>query len=99
MTMNTGHQEAIMEVSVVAFNAERPKIMHEFAKNHESVIITKRGKRIAKLVPMDEPVERLFGCMAGTVAFEADIVGMLDADWAALSGEEDHLYRSADAER
>lgn len=94
MTTLHSHMEIIVEISAAEFKAKCLKLMDQVARTRETVIITKRGKPVAKLVPTDEikPRRRLFGCMAGSVTFEGDIVSPIDAEWAALSGEEDHLY-------
>src|SRR3989449_11754774 len=38
-----------------------------------SVVITKKGKPVAKLVPPDEPRKDVFGCMAGTIKILRDM--------------------------
>jgi len=40
--------------------------MEEVRKFRTPVVITKKGKPVAKLVPPDEPKRDVFGCMAGT---------------------------------
>ena len=55
------------EISAAEFQAKCLKLMDEIAKTRKPIIITKRGKPVAKLVPADtEPRKPLFGCMAGT---------------------------------
>jgi antitoxin (DNA-binding transcriptional repressor) of toxin-antitoxin stability system len=39
------------------------------------VVITKKGRRVARLVARDEPAPEVFGCMAGT----AEVAGDLEA--------------------
>ena len=51
------------------------------------------GKPVAKLVPVDpEPRRPLFGCMAGTVKFEGDILAPLGVVWEAQAETEPNLY-------
>jgi antitoxin (DNA-binding transcriptional repressor) of toxin-antitoxin stability system len=53
------------------------------------LVITKRGKPVAKLVPVEEPASRreIFGCMKGTVTIHGDVVGPIDdLDWVAARG-------------
>jgi prevent-host-death family protein len=79
--------ESEMEISAAQFKAKCLKLMDEIARTREPVIITKRGKPVAKLVPADpERRKPLFGCMAGTVISEADIMAPLDVQWEAQAG-------------
>ena len=59
------------------------------------MVITKRGKAAAQLLPILDESRNLFGCMAGTVTFEGDIMSPLGIEWVADTGEEDHLYTPA----
>ena len=82
-----------VEISAAEFKAKCLKLMDEIAKTRKPVVITKRGKPVAKLVPADpEPRRPLFGCMAGTVKFEGDIVAPLDVVWEAEAETEPNLY-------
>jgi len=57
------------------FKARCLRIMEEVKKYRAPVLITKKGRPVAKLVPPDEPVADVFGCMVGT----AEIVGDVEA--------------------
>ena len=82
-----------MEISAAEFKAKCLKLMDEVAKTRKSIVITKRGKPVAKLVAAEpEPRQPLFGCMAGTVTFEGDILAPLDIEWEAEAGTEPILY-------
>jgi len=82
-----------MEISAAEFKARCLKLMDEVAKTRKPIVITKRGKPVAKLVPADrESRKPLFGCMAGTVTFEGDIMAPLDVEWEAEAETEPNLY-------
>jgi prevent-host-death family protein len=83
-----------MEIPAGEFKAKCLQLMDRVARSREPIVITKRGKPVAKLVPPDEPEPRapLFGYMAGTAEIRGDIVNVPPLEWAALAGEEDHLY-------
>ena len=85
-----------MKITATEFKAKCLKLMDEVAKTHEPVIVTKRGKPVAKLVPVEPEEEqqpRYFGCMAGTIKITGDIVAPIeDEDWEACLGEEAHFY-------
>ncbi len=84
-----------MEITATEFKAKCLKLMDEVAKTHEPVIVTKRGKPVAKLVPVEPEEERKswFGYMAGTIEITGDIMAPIeDEDWEACLGEEAHFY-------
>ena len=55
------------------FKAHCLKVMDQVRARRESVIITKKGVPVAKLVPTGKPRSDLFGCMAGTAEILGDI--------------------------
>ena len=82
-----------MEISAAEFKAKCLKLMDQIAKTRRPIVITKRGKPVAKLVAVEpEPRKPLFGCMAGTVTFEGDILSPLDVVWEADAGTEPNLH-------
>jgi prevent-host-death family protein len=64
------------------FKTKCLQILDTVAAQREPLVITKRGKPVAKLVPMPPEVE-LFGAMAGSVQSETDIISPLDVTWSA----------------
>jgi prevent-host-death family protein len=56
------------------FKARCLKIMENVRSTREPVVITKRGRPVAKLVPADEEPDDVFGCMKGEVEIVGDIV-------------------------
>ena len=82
-----------MYINAAEFKAKCLKLIDKVAATHEPLVITKRGKPVARVVPIIEEIpESLFGYMKGTVTIKGDIVAPLDEDWSAESGEEDRLY-------
>lgn len=74
--------EPVREIPAGVFKANCLRIMDEVAKSRSSVIVTKRGKPIAKLVPVDENRIDPFGCMAGTGRITGDIINPIeDLGW------------------
>lgn len=49
-------------------------VMDEVCSKRETVIITKRGKPIAKLVPADQHADDIFGFLAGKGSIAGDVV-------------------------
>ncbi len=83
-----------MKVSATEFKAKCLKLMDEVQKTHEPVVITKRGKPVARLVPVEPEESRFgYGCMAGTIKITGDIMAPIEGeDWEAALGEEAHFY-------
>ncbi len=65
------------------FKAECLAIMDQVYKTGESVLITKRGKPVAKLVPAKKQRDDIFGYMVGKAKIVGDIVGPVTPleDW------------------
>ena len=78
-----------MEIPAGEFKAKCLQLMDRVARSGESIVITKRGKPVAKLVPLDkpEPSAPLFGYMAGTAEIRGDIVRTPHLEGSALSGD------------
>ncbi len=85
-----------MEVPATEFKAKCLKLMDNVAKTREPVIITKRGKPVAKLVPAEEQPKSLFGCMKGTVEILGDIVSPLEVEWETEAETEPNFYPRPD---
>lgn len=75
-----------METTIGAgdFKAKCLQLLDEVAARREPLVITKRGKPVARLVPMP-PDAQLFGALAGSVLNEGDIVAPVDAEWDAAT--------------
>ncbi len=59
------------------------KLLDEVAETGEGLIITKRGRPVARLVPMLTDETELFGALRGSVVRQRDIVAPLDEAWDA----------------
>lgn len=69
-------------VAAADFKANCLRLMDEVAQQRKPIIITKRGKPVAKLVPVEQEPIDLFGYMAGTAKICGDIIGPIeDAGW------------------
>jgi prevent-host-death family protein len=64
------------------FKARCLKLMDEVAETGEELVVTKRGKPVARLVPMQSKGKVFFGAMKGTATIHGDIIGPFFDDWA-----------------
>ena len=71
-----------MRISAAEFKSKCLKIMDHVRDYHEEVIITKYGKPVAKVVPVEEKSRKsVFGFMKNSVTISADIVAPLEDEW------------------
>ena len=86
MTMVNDHEgEAKMHDSTVPageFKARCLQLLDEVAATGHALTITKRGRPVARVVPMP-PERTLFGALAGSVEVRGDIVGPVGEQWEA----------------
>jgi prevent-host-death family protein len=74
----------IRKVPAANFKTDCLRLLDEVAESRRPLIVTKRGKPIAKLVPVDTSPKDPFGCMAGTAKIRGDIIGPIDdVEWTA----------------
>ncbi len=65
------------------FKAKCLQVIDEVQRLRTPIIITKRGKPVAKLVPLDEHPESFIGSMKGTMEVIGDIISPIDVKWEA----------------
>jgi prevent-host-death family protein len=63
-------------IAAAEFKARCLILMEDVRKTREPVVITKRGKPVAKLVPVEKPKDDFIGRLKGVF----DVVGKLDTD-------------------
>jgi prevent-host-death family protein len=68
------------------FKARCLQVMEDVRTKRTSMLITKRGKPLAKLVPPDDQPPEIFGCLAGKIEILGDIVSPITPleDWENL---------------
>lgn len=72
-------------LAISKFKTNALKIIDEVSKFQESIVITKRGKAVAEIIPFrSSKNEAIPGKLASTLIFEKDIISPLDKDiWEA----------------
>jgi prevent-host-death family protein len=61
-------------------------VMDEVQANRETVVITKHGKPVAKLIPVEKDADDIYNFLAGKGAITGDVVSPAIAreDWGKL---------------
>jgi len=76
-------QEAYMEISISELKQKTTKILNEL---NEEIIITKRGRPIAKIVPIIKKQENekpVLGGLKHLVVKMGDVISPIDDEWEA----------------
>ncbi len=67
------------------FKAKCLKLLDEVAEMRTTLVITKRGKPVARVVPVPSEVRvDPFGAMRGSGVIVGDIISSLENEWEAL---------------
>ncbi len=67
------------------FKAKCLAVLDEVERTRQSVVITKRGKPVADLVPHKAQKKReLFGLLKGRLEIVGDIISPIEVEWEAL---------------
>ncbi len=73
-----------MQIAAGQFKAQCLQLMDQVQQTHEEIVITKHGRPVAKLVPVEAAAEQsLLGHLQGSVQVVGDIVSPLDESWEA----------------
>ncbi len=71
-----------MQIGAGQFKAQCLQLMDQVQQSRTEIVITKHGKPVAKLVPVEESAaQSVFGYLQGTVEIVGDIVSPLEEDW------------------
>ena len=72
-----------MDIPATEFKAKCLSYLDQVAQTHASITLTKHGRAVARLVPIDDAEPAVFGRLVGTVQIHGDIVGSLAERWDA----------------
>jgi prevent-host-death family protein len=82
-----GHGDIVMKTMAAGeFKAKCLKIMDRVNKTREPILITKKGRPVAKLVPADPASDDFFGSLAGIIEIVGDVESPVEPPeaWEAL---------------
>lgn len=72
-------------IKVSEFKAKCLAVIDEVERTRQPVVITKRGKPVAELVPHKaKKKQELFGLLKNELFIEGDIISPIDVEWEAL---------------
>lgn len=67
------------------FKARCLQLMDEVAATGQSIVITKRGKEVVRVIPhvpdTPKPFRSLYGLLKGSVTIHGDIIGPTGVEW------------------
>ncbi len=74
----------IMTVTTIPAGEFKAKCLHvidDVNKKRQTVLVTKRGKPVAKIIPIQTERKNIFGCMKGTATIKGDLTKPIDLGW------------------
>ena len=71
------------KIAISQFKSHCLEIIEKLQTNGQSVIITKRDKAVAKVLPIDSKKVSLFGMLKNKAEIKANILEPIDETWNA----------------
>jgi prevent-host-death family protein len=65
------------------FKAKCLHLLDEVQRSRKEIVITKRGRPVARLLPAEDHIPPLLGRMKGTIEIRGDIVAPTGETWNA----------------
>lgn len=76
-------KSTVSQIGATEFKARCLELLDDVQSSKRDLVITKRGKPVAKVVPIREE-KPLFGFLKGAVVIHGDLTEPTDQDWEAL---------------
>ena len=71
------------QIAAGEFKAKCLHLLDEVQRYRTEILITKRGRPVARLLPVDEQPPLLLGRMKGSVQILGDLIAPIDEKWSA----------------
>ena len=81
--MVTESHDGARTMKASEFKARCLALMDEIAESGEEIIITKRGKPVARLAPCEDKPTSWFGRDRDGIVIHGDIIEPIDVEWEA----------------
>ena len=85
MAVDEGGRAGVRMMKASEFKAKCLKLMDEVAETGEEILITKRGRAVAKLLPVRRRQGAPFGLYRDQIRILGDIGAPIDVEWDAES--------------
>ena len=85
MAVDEGGRAGVRTMKASEFKAKCLKLMDEVAETGEEILITKRGRAVAKLLPVRRRQGAPFGLYRDQMRILGDIGAPIDVEWDAES--------------
>ncbi len=70
------------QIAAGKFKAHCLHLLDEVQQTRKEIVITKRGRPVARLLPVDADLPSIFGRMKGSAEILGDIVAPVDEKWS-----------------
>ena len=74
------------KIKASEFKSKCLALMDEVAETNESIVITKNGRPVSRLVAYLEKPETLFGLHRKELVIHGDVVSQIENEWEASGG-------------
>ncbi|MGD0868133.1 MAG: type II toxin-antitoxin system prevent-host-death family antitoxin [Bryobacteraceae bacterium] len=71
------------QIAAGEFKAKCLQLLDEVQRSRKEILITKRGRPVARLLPVDQRAPAILGRMKGSVQILGDIIAPIDEKWNA----------------
>lgn len=80
LVLSYSHETMIKtrEIAAGEFKSKCLALLDEVARTGETLIVTKRGKPVAKLTPVEPPPS-----LIGSILYQGDVISPIDVEWEA----------------
>ena len=72
-----------MRIPAAEFKARCLELMDRVSERRQELIITKHGRPVAKLVPVEQEAAPVLGYMKNTLLSYGDLISPVEEDWEA----------------
>jgi prevent-host-death family protein len=73
-------------ISAATFKATCLEVLDQVAETGREVVVTKRGKPVARVAPIVNKPAQIVGAMKGEIEILGDIISPLRVRWKAVKG-------------
>ena len=70
------------QIAAGEFKAKCLHLLDEVQRSRKEILITKRGRPVARLLPVDEQPPPILGRMKGSVQILGDLIAPIDEKWS-----------------